>query len=158
MGHGMGSTMAPMTAAVMGAVGAERAGLGSAMTNTSREVGGVLGVAALGTIAFAQVASAIGPLLAGSGLDPAQQEAIAEVARHGVLTPDALASIEIAPEQLGAVAAAYREAFMSGFHLAVAIGGLVLLTAALVANRFIPGRAATREARLADAEPVAAGH
>jgi DHA2 family multidrug resistance protein-like MFS transporter len=115
MGHGMGSTMAPMTAAVMGAVGAERAGLGSAMTNTSREVGGVLGVAALGTIAFAQVASAIGPLLAGSGLDPAQQEAIAEV-------------------------------------------GLVLLTAALVANRFIPGRAATREARLADAEPVAAGH
>jgi EmrB/QacA subfamily drug resistance transporter len=158
MGHGMGSTMAPMTAAVMGAVGAERAGLGSAMTNTSREVGGVLGIAALGTIAFARVASAIGPLLMGSGLDPAQQEAVAEVARHGVLTPDALASIGVAPEQLGAVAASYREAFMSGFHLAVAIGGLVLLTAAFVANRFIPGRAATREARLADPEPVAAGH
>jgi hypothetical protein len=94
----------------------------------------------------------------GSGLDPAQQEAVAEVARHGVLTPDALASIGVAPEQLGAVAASYREAFMSGFHLAVAIGGLVLLTAAFVANRFIPGRAATREARLADPEPVAAGH
>ena len=43
MGHGMGATMAPMTAAVMNSVGRERAGLGSAMTNTSREVGGVLG-------------------------------------------------------------------------------------------------------------------
>jgi hypothetical protein len=147
-----------MTAAVMGAVGAERAGLGSAMTNTSREVGGVLGIAALGTIAFAQVASAIGPLLSGSGLDAAQQEAVAEVARHGVLTKDALAAIGIAPEQLVAVAAAYQEAFMSGFHLAVAVGGLVLLTAAVIANRYIPGRLATHKARLADPEPLVAGH
>jgi EmrB/QacA subfamily drug resistance transporter len=45
MGHGIGATMSPMTAAVMNAVGRERAGLGSAMTNTSREVGGVFGIA-----------------------------------------------------------------------------------------------------------------
>jgi EmrB/QacA subfamily drug resistance transporter len=50
MGVGMGATMAPMTAAVMNAVGPQRAGLGSAMTNTSREVGGVFGIALLGTI------------------------------------------------------------------------------------------------------------
>ena len=37
MGIGMGSTMTPMTAAVMNAVGPARAGLGSATTNTSRE-------------------------------------------------------------------------------------------------------------------------
>jgi hypothetical protein len=30
---------------------------------------------------------------------------------------------------------------MDGFHLALLIGGGVLLLAALVANRFIPGRA-----------------
>ena len=39
MGIGIGATMAPMTAAVMNAVGPERAGLGSATTNTAREVG-----------------------------------------------------------------------------------------------------------------------
>ena len=50
MGIGMGMTMAPMTAAVMNAVGPERAGLGSATTNTSREVGGLLGIALLGTL------------------------------------------------------------------------------------------------------------
>ena len=44
MGIGIGATMAPMTAAVMNAVGPERAGLGSATTNSAREVGGVFGI------------------------------------------------------------------------------------------------------------------
>jgi EmrB/QacA subfamily drug resistance transporter len=159
MGHGMGSTMAPMTAAVMGAVGPERAGLGSAMTNTSREVGGVLGIAALGTIAFTTVAHAIEPLLATAGFTPAQQQAVAEVVGHGVPSPGTLAAAGLtSPEQIAAVLAAYREAFMSGFHVAVLAGGLVLLTAAFIANRFIPGREAMRDARLADPEPLLAGH
>src|SRR4029453_13813377 len=46
MGHGMGVTMAPMTAAVMNAVGHQRAGLGSAMTNTATDGGGRRGRAA----------------------------------------------------------------------------------------------------------------
>jgi EmrB/QacA subfamily drug resistance transporter len=158
LGHGMGSTMAPMTAAVMGAVGSERAGLGSAMTNTSREVGGVLGIAALGTIAFSVVADAMGPLLADAGFTAAQQEAVADVVRHGVPSPDRLAALGLtSPAQLEVVLGAYREAFMSGFHAACAVGGLVLLSAAVIANRFIPGRVAAREARLADPEPMAAG-
>ena len=77
MGHGMGATMAPMTAAVMNAVGAQRAGLGSAMTNTSREVGGVLGIALLGTILITQAQGAFVPLLAEIGLSAPQQAAIA---------------------------------------------------------------------------------
>jgi len=77
MGHGMGATMAPMTAAVMNAVGPQRAGLGSAMTNTSREIGGVLGIALLGTILTTQLKSSLAPALAGIGLGSAQQAAIA---------------------------------------------------------------------------------
>ena len=50
MGVGMGMSMTPMTAAVMNAVGPARAGLGSASTNTAREVGGTFGVALLGTV------------------------------------------------------------------------------------------------------------
>ena len=77
MGHGMGATMAPMTAAVMNAVGHERAGLGSAMTNTSREVGGVFGIALLGTILFTRLKSVLVPSLAGLGLTAQQQASIA---------------------------------------------------------------------------------
>src|SRR5207249_7610523 len=47
---GMASTMTPMTAAVMGSVETRHAGVASAATNTSREIGGVFGIALLGAI------------------------------------------------------------------------------------------------------------
>src|SRR5207249_8686335 len=85
MGHGMGATMAPMTAAVMNSVGHQRAGLGSAMTNTSREVGGVLGIALLGAILTTQLKSAFEPALAGLGLNAQQLGVINDAAKHGSL-------------------------------------------------------------------------
>ena len=143
MGHGMGATMAPMTAAVMNAVGHERAGLGSAMTNTSREVGGVFGIALLGTILTTRLKSAIEPALTGIGLTPQQQAAVAETAGHGALDPRTLTQLPAG--QRAAVLQAFRESFMSGFRVSLLVAGVVLLVAALVANRFIPGRTAHRE-------------
>jgi EmrB/QacA subfamily drug resistance transporter len=155
MGHGMGATMAPMTAAVMNAVGHERAGLGSAMTNTSREVGGVFGIALLGTILTTRLRGAFEPALAAIGLAPQQQEAVAGAASRGVLDPALLGSLS--PGQRAAVAEAFRESFMTGFRVSLIVGGLVLLLAALIANRFIPGRehAPVREVeRIGDAAPA----
>jgi len=137
MGHGMGATMAPMTAAVMNSVGPQRAGLGSAMTNTSREVGGVFGIALLGTILFTRLEAVLAPSLEGFGLSDAQRDSITAAAGHGQLDVGALG---LRPEQAAAVGRAFGEAFMSGFRLALIVAGLALLTAALVANRFIPGR------------------
>jgi len=154
MGHGMAATMAPMTAAVMNAVGPERAGLGSAMTNTSREVGGVFGIALLGTILTTRLSSTLGPALAAIGLPPAQQAAIEASAGHGQLDPALLAGLP--PEQQGAVVQAFRDSFMSGFRLSLLVGGIVLLVAAVIANRFIPGRAHAQEVRRTHAAPQAA--
>ncbi len=50
LGSGMGLTMAPATAAIMSAVPREKAGAGSAVNNTVRQVAGALGVAILGSI------------------------------------------------------------------------------------------------------------
>ena len=145
MGHGMGATMSPMTAAVMNAVGPQRAGLGSAMTNTSREVGGVFGIALLGTILTTRLRSTLDPALSAIGLAPQHQAAIEASAGHGQLDPAALAGLS--PEQQGAVAQAFRDSFMSGFRLSLMFGGIVLLVAAVIANRFIPGRAHAQEVR-----------
>ena len=49
-GIGMGLTMAPTTAAAMGSVPVDKAGVGSAVINAMRQVGGSLGIAALGAI------------------------------------------------------------------------------------------------------------
>ncbi|HYZ14660.1 MAG TPA: MFS transporter [Actinomycetota bacterium] len=143
MGHGIGATMAPMTAAVMNAVGSERAGLGSAMTNTSREVGGVFGIALLGTVLTTRLRHVIEPALTPLGLSPQQQAAVADAAGHGNIDPALLATLP--SDQQARVIDAFRTSFMSGFRISLVIGGLVLLTAAVVANRFIPGRAAARE-------------
>jgi MFS family permease len=151
MGHGLGSTMAPMTATVMGAVGPQRAGLGSAMTNTSREVGGVVGIALLGTVLFDRLGSVLVPRLADLGLTGPQAGAVAQAASHGFVSPDELGTLGLSPEQAAEFGAAFRDAYMSGFHLALLIAGLVLLTAALVANRFIPGRAHADEIHAAAA-------
>ncbi len=50
MGTGMGMTMSPATAAIMSAVPREKAGAGSAVNNTVRQVAGALGVAILGSV------------------------------------------------------------------------------------------------------------
>jgi MFS family permease len=155
MGHGMGATMAPMTAAVMNAVGPQRAGLGSAMTNTSREVGGVFGIALLGTILTTKLKSSLAPGLATLGLSPSQATEVGTAAGHGNIN-DALAGLT--SSQAAAVKAAYASAFMDGFHIALVVAGTVLLAAAYVAIRFIPGRVAARDAGHAVGEPVAVGH
>jgi len=152
MGHGMGATMAPMTAAVMNAVGHERAGLGSAMTNTSREVGGVFGIALLGTVLTTRLRGALEPALAQIGLPPEQQAAVAAAAGRGRIDPELLRTLS--PEQRAAVAEAFRQSFMSGFRVSLFLGGLVLLAGAFVANRFIPGRAAAREMHAARGREV----
>jgi len=50
IGMGTGTATGPATDSVMGAVPVSKAGIGSAMNDTTRELGGALGVAVLGTI------------------------------------------------------------------------------------------------------------
>jgi EmrB/QacA subfamily drug resistance transporter len=49
-GFGMGLTMTPVTAAAMSAVSVDKAGVGSAVLNSARQVGGSLGIAVMGAI------------------------------------------------------------------------------------------------------------
>lgn len=153
MGLGMGSTMTPMTAAVMNAVGPARAGLGSAMTNTSREVGGVFGIALLGTLLTTKLKSSLTGAVASLGLPAGLRDSIVELAGHG-RDPGSLPGLGAREAD---VRAAFQSSFVSGFHLAVLIAGVVLLAAALISYRFIPSGAPQREMHEgASAEAVAA--
>jgi EmrB/QacA subfamily drug resistance transporter len=59
LGAGISLTAAPATASIMSAVPDHKAGVGSAVNDTTREVGGALGIAILGSIASALYRSAI---------------------------------------------------------------------------------------------------
>jgi MFS transporter, DHA2 family, integral membrane protein len=50
LGAGMGITVAPATGGIMASVPLSRAGIGSAVNDTTRELGGALGIAVLGSI------------------------------------------------------------------------------------------------------------
>ena len=56
LGGGLGLTTAPATEAIMGSLSADKAGIGSAVNDTTRELGGTLGVAIVGSV-FAPVYS-----------------------------------------------------------------------------------------------------
>jgi DHA2 family methylenomycin A resistance protein-like MFS transporter len=60
-GIGMGSTMTPVTAAAMSAVPVDKAGVGSAVLNSGRQVGGSLGIAVMGAIVAASAGGVRAP-------------------------------------------------------------------------------------------------
>jgi EmrB/QacA subfamily drug resistance transporter len=64
-GLGMGLVMTPTTAAAMGSVAVDKAGVGSAVINSMRQVGGSLGIAVMGAVVATQVHTQIpGPQFA----------------------------------------------------------------------------------------------
>jgi EmrB/QacA subfamily drug resistance transporter len=58
-GFGMSLTMTPTTAAAMSAVAADKAGIGSAVLNSSRQVGGSLGIAVMGAIVASGISTSL---------------------------------------------------------------------------------------------------
>jgi hypothetical protein len=116
-------------------VGPERAGLGSATTNTAREVGGTLGIAVLGTLLTTKLKSSMSAALASAGLSAATRSQIVATAGHGRVDPNELRSL--APGQATTVTHAFQNAFMDGWHLALLLAGIAILGAAVMANRFI---------------------
>jgi EmrB/QacA subfamily drug resistance transporter len=65
-GVGMSATMAPVTATAMGSVRPDKAGVGSAVLNSMRQVGGSLGIAIMGAIVAASASTASNGTVAGT--------------------------------------------------------------------------------------------
>ena len=145
MGFGMGSTMTPMTAAVMNAVGPERAGLGSATTNTSRELGGVFGIALLGTLLTTKLKSILTASIGSIGLSAAQRGVVLDTAGHGTLDPSIVQRLHLSSTQATAVGHQYGNAFIQGFHLALLVAAFFLFAAAIASFLYIPKGAPQRE-------------
>jgi EmrB/QacA subfamily drug resistance transporter len=75
-GVGMGLVMTPTTAAAMGSVPIDKAGVGSAVLNSMRQVGGSLGIAVMGAIVASQVDAPPGTPQAAEGFISGFQHAL----------------------------------------------------------------------------------
>jgi EmrB/QacA subfamily drug resistance transporter len=132
LGIGMGQAMAPATDSVMGSLPLAKAGVGSAMNDTTRMVGGALGVAILGSVLSSVYLSTMEPLVTRL---PAAAQAVASNSIGGALG---------VATQVGAAAAplvtAAKSAFIDGMGAAVWVGVGIALLGSIVTWIFLPAR------------------
>jgi EmrB/QacA subfamily drug resistance transporter len=136
-GIGIGACVVPITSSVLAVVPPERSGMAASTTNTSREVGAVMGVAILGAIVIGKLQTALVASLHALGLP----KSIQSIVINGVLTgqePSVGGTSSQAPVGQGKlvreVIHATYSAFQSGLHDALYVSaGLVAAAGILTA-------------------------
>ena len=138
LGTGMGLTSAPATEAIMGVVPKEKAGVGSAVNDATRLLGGTLGVAVIGSVSASLYASRLIATLP-AGLPPTAIETAKGSVGGAIITAQHLSQTGFRP-----VADQLHTAAVDGFLHSFAAGSLVACAVAaagaLVAWFLLPAR------------------
>ncbi|MFB7663373.1 MFS transporter [Kitasatospora sp. NPDC056138] len=131
MGAGMAHVMPPVTVAIMGSLPREKAGAGSAINNTFRQVGGSLGVAVLGAVlstsyrdgVASQLAQLPAPLRDKAGESLEATMAIADGTHHAELIGPA------------------KDAFIHAMHIVSGLSAGITVVGVLLAWFLLPAKA-----------------
>ncbi|MET8911578.1 MFS transporter [Micromonospora sp. NPDC004551] len=148
-GAGMANIMPPATESIMSALPREKAGVGSAVSNTVRQVAGALGVAVLGSVLSAVYRSDVASTVAGLPgpvRDAAQESISGAYAVAGRLGAGAPRLIDAA-----------NDSFVSAMHWAAGISALVALLGMAIVLRWMPGRPVIEPEARPATEPELAG-
>jgi EmrB/QacA subfamily drug resistance transporter len=131
----MGCIMSPATGSVMGAVPKEKSGVGSAMNDVTRQVGGSLGTAVIGSLVASFYGSRVAD--AASGLPAGAQSAV----KDSIGSADAVAA-QLPADQGASLAHSAATAFTDALGLGLCVAAVAALAAAVVVVRRLPARAA----------------
>jgi EmrB/QacA subfamily drug resistance transporter len=136
LGLGMANIMAPATESIMGSLPRAKAGVGSAVNDTTRQVGGAVGVALLGSLMTTRYLSEVKSGLNLSAFPPAVRSHITGNVGPAIATGKALPGA--IGQQIQTVA---KDAFMSGMHLALVVAAGIMIVAAVGVFLWLPARA-----------------
>jgi hypothetical protein len=153
-GLGMGLTSAPATESIMGAISRRMAGVGSAVNDATRLVGGTLGVAVIGSV----YASVYGSRLSAM-LPPGVPGRVAAIAHQSVGAAYVAAGkvTGLGHPVLGyALRHASTSAFLRGLTVGSLVAGGVAAVGAVLAVLFLPAQPA--DAAAAEIVPAAPGY
>ncbi|NWF69977.1 MAG: MFS transporter [Chloroflexi bacterium] len=145
---GMGLAVSPVTNSVMGAVPLQRAGIGSAMNDTTRQLGGALGVAVLGTIMNTLYQSGVQSLegaipVPAALAERARQafEAIQSSVQAAHIVAEQIRALPVAPEGAAdTIINTANAAFVAGMDRALLVGAITMLAGALFALVVLPAQ------------------
>jgi EmrB/QacA subfamily drug resistance transporter len=136
MAAGMGLVMAPATESIMGSLPRAKAGVGSAVNDTTRQVGGALGVAIIGSVMSSAYQDRIAKAISGRGLP----RPVAEQIRSSLGGAIGVAH-SIGGTNGNLIVESAKSAFVSGLHEAVLVGAAAAFVGAIIAAKFLPARA-----------------
>ena len=138
MAVGMGLSMAPSTTGIMASMPLRKAGVGSAVNDTTRELGGALGVAVLGSLLASKFTAAL----------PASVAALPPAARAAARSSlgGALGVAGSLPGSAGAaLGGAAKHAYVSAMSVSLVGAAAVAIAAAVMVRRFYPDRIVMQE-------------
>ncbi|MFM8946224.1 MAG: DHA2 family efflux MFS transporter permease subunit [Actinomycetota bacterium] len=136
MASGLSLVTSPASESVMGSLPREMAGVGSAINDTGREVGGTLGVAIIGSV----FATTYGPRIVDLLVPLELPEAAVSSAKESVGAAFAVAEQVGEPFLAGTIRAAASTSFLDGFQAACITVGVIALIGSFMASRFLPAR------------------
>jgi EmrB/QacA subfamily drug resistance transporter len=151
-GAGFGIMLVPVTSTSLAVVRPEHSGMAASVTNTSREMGAVFGVAVLGSIVNSKLTGQLASRLKALGIPPNFQTLVIQAVDGGgkALSGGAASKAEhskdakIATLANKVVNAAY-DAFGSGLHVALEISAVLLAVGAVVAVTMVHLRPGDRQ-------------
>jgi predicted MFS family arabinose efflux permease len=138
MAVGMGLSMAPSTTGIMASLPLRKAGVGSAVNDTTRELGGALGVAVLGSLLASKFTAAL----------PASVQSLPAPAQAAVRSSlgGALGVARSLPAAVGVpLEAAAKSAYVSAMSVSLVAAAAVAVAAAVMVRRFYPDRQVLHE-------------
>ena len=142
MSAGMGLTMAPATESVMGSLPIFKAGVGSAVNDTTRQVGGALGVAVIGSVLATTYGNQVRDFLTGLGLPlpqpliDAAHNSIGAVQNGIVPTLQSKGLTDVAAK----ISAEANSAFVSAVHWGVLTAAAATFFGVVMVLLFLPAR------------------
>lgn len=126
IGYGMATAMTPAADALMGSLDKDRAGVGSAVNDTTQEVGGALGVAILGSIVGASYSGGL-------------HVAGAPAAVHRSLAAALVAAARLPQAQGAELASAAKASFLHALGAGFLVAALLAVASSVVAFVVLPG-------------------
>jgi hypothetical protein len=140
-GLGMGLTSAPATDSIMGAVSLGKAGIGSAVNDSTRLLGGTMGVAVIGSVYASVYGARLGRHL--PAVLPAKAGATAHESVGAALAVSQHATALGHPAVGAAVHQAAANAFINGLNIGCYVAGGVAAVGVVLAIAFLPSQPPT---------------
>ncbi len=135
MAAGVGAAMPSLSSGIVQSVPMHKAGVGAAVNDTTREVGGAIGIAIVGSIVNSIFRSHVGASL--TALPAAQQEFAKDNIAKALGISKGLAAAGDA-DGASDLRRAVQQAFLDGAHVALKVASAVVIVAAVIMYRRLP--------------------